>query len=384
MKRNGFTIIEMIAVLLVMGFLSMFFAQYMSMGATQLSKQAAAKQLVQVADAATLYIADNYDALQNTATDTSAAVVNLSDIISGGYLPESFGKNPWKQTYVLYVLEPTGKNLEGLVLTSGGMPTDDEFENLVIPSTAALAGSVAGYVPTGLISGQSSSVIKGAFGGWKLDISGTDITNPGAGHLAAYLPFSHNAATSDYLYRSSVPLHPELNQMWTTLDMYGNDIEMGDGSSVGNVGGGDNEGVRSLNFEDTDYDDFSCDNSDDEEGRIFWDDANDKIYICEDGAKRTIQTSYTSAYIKDISLVTTGDSVAKPDCPDDLTDKQIFLYPASFAANTTGRYLKGVQVWADSISSAYWRVNMQIMTDQGWVTPSTQYGKMVVVTKCSP
>ncbi len=384
MKRNGFSIIEALAVLMVMGFLTMFFAQYMTMGATQLNKQAAAKQLVKVAEAATLYIADNYDALQNTATDTSAAVVSLSDIISGGYLPDSFGNNPWKQTYTLYVLEPTGKNLEGLVLTSGGMPTNTEFENSIIPATAALAGSVAGYVPTGLISGQSTSVIEGAFGGWELDISGTDIPNPGAGHLAAYVPFSENAATSDYLYRSAVPLHPELNQMWTTLDMYGNDIEMGDGSSVGNVGGGDGEGVRSMNLEDTSYDDITCNNSDDEEGRIWFDDSKDGIFICEDGVKRKFQTTSTSAFIKDITLVSTGQTVSKPDCPDDLTTKQIFLYPASFAANTTGRYLKGVQVWADSLSSSSWQVHMQIMTDLGWVTPSSQFGKMVAVTKCSP
>lgn len=367
-KSGGFTLLEMIAVMMIMGFITIFIANYINMGVEEISKKAAAQQLKDVAEAARLYIADNYSMLQNTATDTTAAVVTLANLTGGGYLPASIGTNPWNQTYTVYVLEPIGKNLEGLVLTSGGMSSGDSFQNRLMPATAALAGIVGGYVPSGKMASQPTNVIQGAFGAWKLDISGTTIPNPGPGHLAAYVPFAENAATSDYLYRSAVPGHPEANQMWTDLDMFGNDVE----------------NARSLNLQSVDSASIGCDDLGIEEGRVWYDDAADGFYVCIDGVKRKLQTTGDSAFIQDVSVVSPGDAVAKPTCPADLPLPQIFLYPESFAANTTGAYIKGVQVWATNLSATQWQANMQVMTDLGWITPDASYGKMVALTKCSP
>lgn len=378
--ESGMTMLEMIAALFVLGVITVFMAEYVNRGAAEIGKKAAAQQLKRYAEAAQLYIEDNYATLQATATPTNAAVVATANLIAGGYLPASFGDNPWKQSYALYVLEPAGKPLEGLVLTRGGTSGDREFQNRLIPATAALAGAVAGYVPSGLLPSEPASTIQGSFGGWKLDISGTTIPNPGPGHLAAYLPFARNAAATDYLYRPAVPGHPELNRMSTNLDMDGNTINMG----VGDVGGGDTEGVRSLNLEDAPTAGNACDDTDNEEGRIWYDDAAEGFFICMNGVRRKVQTTVGSAFLKDFVLTSPGDTVDKPGCPADLPTQQIFLYPANFAANTTGRYIKGVQVWADSISSTQWQVHMEVMTDLGWVEPDRDFGTIVAVTKCSP
>lgn len=383
-RMQGFSILEsVIAVMLVGVFLSLV-ADFAIKGANDVSKKAAAEQLKEISEASSMYIGDNVSTLQSTATSTAPAVVTMATLIAGNYLPANYSTtNPWGQAYTLYVLEPAANNLEGIVLSSGGDSGDSEFQNQLIPATAAMVGSAGGFVPTGILPSQSTTTLQSAFGAWQVDISGTTIPNPGPGHLAAYVPYSEHAATSDYLYRSAIPGQPELNEMSTTLDMNGNDIHMGGATGVGNIGGGDNEGVGSVNFEDQDSSSFLCDNTDDQEGRVWYDDTSNGFFVCMDGVKRKIQTT-EDTYLAGMMLVDPNDIVTKPTCPTDLPTPQIFLAPSNFAANDTGRYLKGVEVWAEDLSATQWRVHLQVMTDTGpWIEPNANFADIMAFLLCT-
>ena len=203
-----------------------------------------------------------------------------------------------------------------------------------------------------------------------------DIANPGAGHLAYSYYMDQGQIGDDYLYRNEVPGNPEVNRMTTELDMDGNTINMGDGD----VGGGDEEGVRKVNFEDHDPSDFSCADHDDDGGSVFYD-RSDGLYVCREGKKQKIADQGNEGFLQNTQIATNGDSIAKPDCSPSTTP-QIFVSPVAFSRNTSGEDLKAVQAYAQE-SGTDWTVHLRVLTKSGWKYPSSSYGRLMVITKCS-
>lgn len=367
-NEDGFTLLELL--------LAMVVATVMLAGLMTMSRNAnertlaknAAEHMAVVASAASLYINANAVTLQTTATPSVAATVTPAQLITAGFLPASFSnRNPYNQSYMVYVLEPTAGTLRGLVLTSGGRSataSDKAFGNKSIPFAASLLGAKGGYVPTGSVPGQSSAVVQGSYGGWTMAFAGTNIPNPGPGHLAANLDLVDAAAMDDQLYRVSVPGHAELNTMQTSIDMSDNTLAE----------------ASSVKMTDHVLGDFTCDNTAATEGRVFFDDT-EGLYLCREGEFVKILDSMNSLMLKDNSLVANGASVAKPVCPSGTTP-QIFVFPATYTADDSGRYVKGIETYAENVSGTEWKVHLRLLTDQGWMPPGTAYSRLVVSTQC--
>lgn len=383
-RQQGFAMMDVLAAITIFALLIPGMLTFMQLSTQSTEKKVAAEHMDRMATAAEQYVMDNHASIVSSATGSSSVSISVSDLVSGGYLPSGHGtKNPWNQSYSIHAFNPEDQDIHLILVTSGGKgytASKPEFATQVVPSAAAMAGSKGGYVPTGDVSGESSSVVQGAFGGWQFDLASTDITNPGAGHLAYSKYIDQEQYGNDYLYRDEVPGHPEVNRMTTELDMDGNTIEMGDG----NVGGGNGEGARKVNLENHESSDFTCTDNDDHGGSVFYD-RSEGLFVCKRGEKVKISDSINSVAFKDASVVNNEDYIAKPSCGSggdtEATDPQIYVFPVFYSANGSGRYIKGVQSWARD-AGGNWQVIMRVLTDQGWMRPSGSYGKLLTLTEC--
>lgn len=232
-SQHGFTLMELIiftAILAVIVATVIPLVQDLE-ASTQAS--IAADQLKQVAQASALYIKANYAALQSIATPTTAAAVSTATLQAQRFLPANGNyRNPWRQTYTLYVLEPSAGDLLGLVLSEGGRGApaaatraeDVRFVERTIPAAARRSGAMGGFVSTGNVAGSVAGRVYGVSGGWQMDLAATNVPNPGPGHLAAMLYLAAGELTEEFLYRAAVPGKPEANRMQVALDMGGNDL----------------------------------------------------------------------------------------------------------------------------------------------------------------
>ncbi len=187
-------------------------------------KRAVADHLATILDATAEYIRVNRGALLATAGASAPVQVSIAALKSGNHLLPGFGdRNPWGQSYGIYVLQPASGELEGIVLTYGGrshVASRPKFGNLMAPSAAALVGGAGGFIPSGTIPGQSANTLEGAFGGWRVPLVGTSIPIPPPGHVGGLSSLRDTGTMDqDFLYRVAVPGHPELNAMQTELDM---------------------------------------------------------------------------------------------------------------------------------------------------------------------
>ena len=186
----------------------------------------AAGQLKTVAEGFESYVLDNHTNLIATATATTATGITFATMKAAGHVRAGVSDtNIWGQGYVAYVLEPKAGTLEIIILTTGGSRTDVDFRNQVVPGTAVKIGSKGGYVPSGLLTGQATATMQGSYNGWQKSFTGTNIPNPGAGHLVHYSNTDDVAAGQDFLYRKAVPGNPQLNTMETDLNMGSKNID---------------------------------------------------------------------------------------------------------------------------------------------------------------
>jgi len=378
LKKNqrGFTIIELMFTIAIFAMMIPALVKWMDMSSTETKKKVSAGQIEKVGEALSLYVKDNYASFIGSPHSTVA----VNTLSSNNYLPSSWSnttENPWGQTFTCHVINPSGDNLQVLVLTNGGNTLTAKEKNQAIPSAATMVGSNGGFVPTGNLGGESTSIIQGAYGTWQLDFSTvTGLGSPGAGHLAWSKYFQEGQLGEDYLYRSAVPGHPELNQMQVALDMDGNQINMGDAD----VGGGNGEGVARVNFENHEASDFSCTDDDDNGGGVFYD-RSDGLYVCREGKKQNIADQGNEGFLQNAEIASNGDTITKPDCSS-YTTPQIFVSPVVFSRNTSGENLKAVQAYAQE-SGTDWTVHLRVLTKSGWKYPSSSYGRLMVITKCS-
>lgn len=232
-SQSGFTLMEIVVFTAILGVVATTAVPLIRNLQSSTEASIAGEQLRTVSQASGAYIKANYSALQAITSSTTAAAVSVATLQAGGYLPSTGSfVDPWHQGYTLYVLQPTANNLLGLVLTVGGrtapynstVPEDVRFAEVVVPGAARHAGAAGGFVSIGNIAGSVRGRIYGSAGGWQLDISATNIPNPGAGHLAAIVYLASGQLVDDVLYRFAVPGNTDANRMHVALDMNGNNI----------------------------------------------------------------------------------------------------------------------------------------------------------------
>lgn len=98
-----------------------------------------------------------------------------------------------------------------------------------------------------------------------------------------------------------------------------------------------------------------------------------------------------SQAVTDVVIRETGDQVDKPTCPVGQIP-QIYLSPSSFSAGGTGVIIQGVQTWAEDVAAAgtgagfvpsHWIVRLRLVTPNGYATPPTTFSRITVLTKCT-
>lgn len=227
-RYSGFTLIECLFVLIIASIASISAMGYYNSYINNLNNQISADQAKIVSDASARYIKDNYAAVIAIAGPTTPASITVAMLSATGYLSTGFSStNPYGQTYQVLAREPAVNQLETMVVTTGGMAIPE----LSIRRISQLIGAKGGF-----ISSTNPAVVQGSFGGWQTALANYSIA-PGAGHYAASLFFQNGQVVNDYLYRNSVPGHPELNTMNANVDMNGNTIGNANTVTANNLNG---------------------------------------------------------------------------------------------------------------------------------------------------
>lgn len=375
-RNAGFTMLETLGGLLVLMVLLVVLGRLMNSGTTEIQKQAVAEHLRKVTEATVSYGRAHYKELLDRATPTAGNSIGITDLIREEFLPEGFNAhNPWGQTYAIYAREPTAGELQLVVLTTDGRAHEakhPEFGNVIVPSTAALAK--AGFIPTGVQDGHTTAQLRGAYSAWVIELAAMGIPAPAPGHLGSVSNLSSFEVGHDYLYRVEVPGHPELNEMWTELDMTDHAIEK----------------VKEIQFVPHTLDemtDFCADP--DQNGRFFLHE-EEGLYICRDGKVQTVADTGNSLMMKNMTLAVHGETIQKPHCPPGVdTQAEIFLSPVTYTAKQTlSPPIVSVQTWATELSDTAWQVNLRLMTADPrnpspvWVYPTADLAQVMVMTLC--
>jgi type II secretory pathway pseudopilin PulG len=365
-------LVETIGALLILAIILPILANMWMQGTTAMETRQAADQLLSVSKAAAKYIRENQATLLSQASTASGPTITTDQLVASGLLPSGFsGRNVWRQSYQIYVRQPTTNTLQAVILTSGGRGHDSrdaKFATATVPSAAALAGGAGGFVPTGDVPGHSAGSLRGAFGGWTIDLAGIGITSPGAGHLGALTTFDSSSLGQDFLYRVAVPGHEELNAMQTDLDMTEHAIN----------------NIHEAIFTSRTISDEICDST--VEGRIFLD-KDQGLYLCRNNEMQVISDTGNSTLFKNATLATDGDLITKPTCPSQSnTSPQIFVTPTIVASGSESPPLTSLQAWATSLNDAQWQVHLRVLTtndELGWVYPTSDFGRILVFTTCA-
>jgi len=219
-NQRGLGLLEVLGALAVSSILMTSYTRMATDSGKQIKGTATAQNFKQVYDAGSRYIKDNYGVLLTS----TPATITTGMLVSTGYLPTTYsGLNPYAQSTTISVTMPSANNLQAVVMTSGGTAIPEANA----PVIASKVGSAGAYFPV-----STPNTAKGAYGGWSLDLTGS---SPGAGHLAGLVFYNNGDLVSDYLQRHQVPGHPEVNEMFTAINMNSNDINSANNVNTANV-----------------------------------------------------------------------------------------------------------------------------------------------------
>jgi len=180
----------------------------------------AARQMRDVSHAFGRYVTDHYEQLLSDAAATGWVRVSVT-ALQPQYLSDAFSnRNAFGQEHVLAVRKPAYgvANLEAVVFTTGGeeIPPDQAL------SIAQAVGASGGFT----LKGGSPGEVRATFDGYNLDLNdfGDPAPDTGGKLVSAIFMNEVGSTAMDYLYRKEIHDRPELNRMYTNLDMNGNDI----------------------------------------------------------------------------------------------------------------------------------------------------------------
>lgn len=177
-----------------------------------------AQQMADYAGAVQQYVSANSATLLASAGPTTPVTITTAQLQTANFLPAAFAAaNPYSQTYVTKVIQPTPGQLEPLILTIGGNTIP---ESVLRPIAVDIT---ADHAEGGFISALAPATAVGAGGTWSTALAPFG-GSPGGGHLADGLFVSMVATVDDYLHRH-YDGNPALNAMSTAINMQGNNID---------------------------------------------------------------------------------------------------------------------------------------------------------------
>jgi hypothetical protein len=203
----------------------------------QMRDGATAAQLVEIAQAANQFIQTNYPTLVAAG---GTQTISVAELQSAGVLsPSVIPTNPYEQMWEVQVDQPTAGDLQGVVLSTGGVQMTQTEQG----DAAAQTNGIGGFVP--FAANGSTATATGAFGGWQIPL--TSFTNPGSGHMVGLLSFDNGQLiNNDYLARVTIGGQPQASTMQTTLDAGGNNVTNANNVNANNQVTAGN-GVASVN-----------------------------------------------------------------------------------------------------------------------------------------
>lgn len=151
---------------------------------------------------------------------------------------------------------------------------------------------------------------------------------PAVGDIVDLSFFANGELVSPHLWRTMVAGHPEYNQMLTSIDMTGNNL-----NNVGDIY------LSSIN-------------------------------------RRAVQGVYDGFAVANAAFVN------KPTCPMGLSP-YVYGGASSFSDSGTGLPVSAVQVYATNASATQWQVFMRVLTQNGWSNPPPATGIISGFTKCA-
>jgi type II secretory pathway pseudopilin PulG len=371
-KEAGFTLPGVLASIIIFLMMLPMLTQLIDDSLERIRQRAVATHLSSVVAAVSKYTKEHYAELAATASATQGTEVDFATLRTEGFLTDTFNSvNPWGQTYKVFVFEPAQGSLQPVVLTYGGRtysPDSPKFANTTVPATAALSGGDAGFIPTGTLPGQSNEELRGIYSGWVFPLAGTNVPVPEPGHIGAMVFMDDRDIRQDYLYRFEIPGKPELNEMYTELDMTDHAIR----------------NVDEVQF--TKHDTLPADfcNSPEDEGRVFL--HNDYVlYLCRDQKAQTVADTGNTDLVRTTALAANGDRFKKPECPEGTnTAPAIFVSPTIVAEKALAKPIVTFQSWSLDLGDE-WEVKLRVKTDEdeGYQFPTSNYARMNVQTFCA-
>ena len=224
-KQNGVTLIEMLTAISIMASVITGVAVLTKQHTDNTKASVTALHLKTVGEAASEYIKANYTAISAQATTTMPALIRISDLSAGDFLPAGFEKkNPFGQDTCILVLKQGTNKLNGLVVTEKGTEIDD----LSLGQIASEVGAAGGGVYS-----TDATTFRGTMGGWNMPFGNYAAANHlgqncasaagnialTKGHPVMALWFADGQDVSGTLYRNAVPGNPSLNTMETPILM---------------------------------------------------------------------------------------------------------------------------------------------------------------------
>jgi prepilin-type N-terminal cleavage/methylation domain-containing protein len=231
LTRNGFTLIELLLTLGIISTALIAVAKYGKDGIENSKDAVTANQMRKLSEGIPRYIRANFSSLYAAAAGGVVIPVQMSTIRAAGVVPtQTSDRNPFSQTYCVLVrrstsVPPAVQGLEALLVTETAAGAQLIPEGRA-PGIAIAVGASGGVV---LEPAPGTKTIQGAGGGYTLAGAGfltqsCSGTVAARGSVASFLAFDDQNLIAPFLYRASVPGHPEANEMTTNIAMGGNNI----------------------------------------------------------------------------------------------------------------------------------------------------------------
>ena len=350
--------------------------------------KAAADDLYQLTITVSRYAKDHMEDCLSSATETSGLSFVIDTALPEALAPYSAetrtGRNIFQQGYTVFFRKRRLGNEDCLMIFLLTNETETQAEQTKTPRFRAksipqilrhLIGTTA-PVAANMLAGSVDAENCFSSQNGSLSLTSFGITGY-AGQTGVILTFlgEDTYDAGDFLYRTSVSGHPELNRMETTLDMSNESIDH----------------VSSLGLIQQTTAPHTCDA--DHAGSLFVHEGDtgdtDAVYICKkqgDLYQWTALMDKNTFLLRDAQIVAADTLIAKPDCASG-ANAEIFVSPVAVARNDTDAPpVVAFQAYAEDTGLDGWRVRMRVMGvgDTDWRVPTGSLAEAQVLTICRP